>query len=830
MLFKSQSQEIARMRTQWKLSDIATRLNGKIYGNGDISISTLAIDSRTIALSESTLFVALTGDQHDGHDYIHDLYHRGIRAFMVSQPEDITAFPGAGFCQVEDSLSGLQNLAMEWRSNYKGKVAAITGSNGKTIVKEWIYQSIGDSTNVHRSPKSFNSQVGVPLSVWMIGDHHDLAVIEAGISHPGEMDKLQRIIKPDVGIFTNLGGAHQENFSSFEEKLKEKLKLFRDCEKIICRADAMAGPIPLHTYLRELGVPIVDWSLNGEAAYTYKILERSKVGTRMSLFLKNKEIGFKLPFADDASIENALHALTFSIDFGRPVQEAVKSIEHLEPVSMRLEMLQGIQGSMLINDTYNSDTGGLQAALELVGQQEKKNGKVVILSDLLQSGREEQGLYAEIAGLLLQKEIDLFIGIGPALMQHRALFKENSLFFKETDDFIKRMDRTLFMERIVLIKGSRRFGFERITSELQLKTHKTRLEIDLNAMVHNLNYFRSILKNEVKTMAMVKALSYGSGGVEIANLLQFHKVDYMAVAFIDEGVELREAGVHTPIMVLNPDPSGFGTMMDYQLEPEIYSLGVVKALYNLAHYRGIKEYPIHVKLDTGMHRLGFQESELEELIPCLLHAEFRVASVFSHLAASDQPEHDDFTIQQIASFRKCARVIGNSIGETFDRHILNSAGIERFPEAQFDMVRLGIGLHGIGLSPQLKPVSSFKTTISQIRTIPAGDSVGYSRSGVAKQISQIATIPVGYADGLDRRLGNGTGKVWINGMAASTFGNICMDMTMIDVSGISAAEGDTVEIFGSQQTVKEIAITSGTIPYEILTSIPERVKRVYLQE
>ncbi len=356
------------------------------------------------------------------------------------------------------------------------------------------------------------------------------------------------------------------------------------------------------------------------------------------------------------------------------------------------------------------------------------------------------------------------------------------------------------------------------------------MEIDLNAMVHNLNYFRSILESGVKTMVMVKALSYGSGSVEIANLLQFHKVDYMAVAFIDEGVELRKAGVHSPIMVLNPDPSGFGTMVDYQLEPEIYSLGVVKTLYNLAHYRGIKQYPIHIKLDTGMHRLGFQESGIEELIPWLLHSEFRVVSVFSHLVASDQPEHDDFTREQIGSFRRYARVISNSIGETFDLHILNSAGIERFPEAQFDMVRLGIGLHGIGQSTYLKPVSSFKTTISQIRTVAVGDSVGYSRSGVVKRTSQIATIPVGYADGLSRRLGNGIGCVWINGMAAPTFGDICMDMTMIDVTGLEVLEGDTIEIFGSQQKVKEIASITGTIPYEILTSIPERVKRVYLQE
>jgi alanine racemase len=818
------------MRPQWNLSFIAARLNGKIYGKGDISISSLSIDSRTTAHNNSTLFIALSGDQHDGHDYIHDLYQRGIRAFLVSQPQDLDAFPEAGFCLVDDSLSGLQRLAMEWRSRYEGKLVAITGSNGKTIVKEWIYQCMGDAINVHRSPKSYNSQVGVPLSVWMISDRHDIAVIEAGISHPGEMEKLQMIIKPDVGIFTNLGGAHQENFSGLEEKMVEKLKLFKGCKKVICRAEAMAGPKFVRNYLQEIGVQIVDWSIDGQAAFPYKIVHRSAVQTEISLLYREEEIIFKLPFGDDASIENALHALTFAIDFGRPVQLAVKNIECLEPVSMRLEMLQGNQGSVIINDTYNSDTGGLQAALDLVGQQEKKNGKLVILSDLLQSGREEQALYAEIAGLLQQKNISLFIGIGPALSQHRALFKGNSMFFKDTDEFLKRMDRTLFVDRIILIKGSRRFGFERITAELQLKTHQTRLEIDLNAMVHNLNYYRSLLKSEVKTMVMVKALSYGSGSVEIANLLQFHKVDYMAVAFIDEGVELRKAGIHTPIMVLNPDPSGFGTMLDYQLEPEIYSLGAAEALYKLAHYREIQKYPIHIKLDTGMHRLGFQKSEIEELIPWLSRPEFRVASVFSHLAGSDQSDHDAFTRKQIASLQHSAGVIAKSIGDSFDLHILNSAGIERFPESQFNMVRLGIGLHGIGLSPLLKPVSSFKTTVSQIRAIPAGDSVGYSRSGVAKRASQIATIPVGYADGMSRRLGNGKGQVWINGTAAPTFGDICMDMTMIDVTGLRASEGDSIEIFGSQQKVRELASITGTIPYEILTSIPERVKRVYLQE
>jgi len=818
------------MEPQWTLSYIGTLLGGKIIGNGVHPISDLAIDSRTVSDSESTLFVALRGEQHDGHDYIGELYARGIRAFLVSQQPAHEAYPEAGFCLVKNTLSGLQELATEWRNKYEGEVLAITGSNGKTIVKEWIYQCMSDYLTVHRSPKSYNSQVGVPLSVWMIREHHNIAVIEAGISHPGEMEKLQSIIKPRIGIFTNLGGSHQENFPDMETKLREKLKLFQGCTKIIFRGDAMVGTLALRSYIEKLGSQLVDWSLSGDAKYSYRILKRNSSQAEMQVSFQGKKAGFKLPFGDDASIENALHALTYALESGRPMESAIKRMGSLEPVSMRLEMLQGIQGSMLINDSYNSDTGGLKAALDLVGQQDQKNGRVVILSDLLQSGMEDHLLYAEVAGLLQQKEIAQFIGIGPALMQNRSLFKENSLFFKNTDEFLKMMDRTLFVERNILIKGSRLFGFERITTELQLKTHQTRLEIDLNAMVHNLNYYRSLLKDNVRTMVMVKALSYGSGNVEIANLLQFHQVDYLAVAFIDEGIELRKAGIHLPIMVLNPDPSGFGPMLDYQLEPEIYSMALIKEFYQLAHYREIKNYPIHIKLDTGMHRLGFQPAEIEQLIPWLEHSEFRVASVFSHLAASGDPEHDDFSLEQIATLRKYASLIKEALGSTIDLHILNSAGIERFPDAQFDMIRLGIGLHGVGRSGQVRPVSSFKTTISQIRTVGEGESVGYSRKGMLTRQSKIATIPVGYADGLDRRLGNGHGNVWVNGTAAPTFGDICMDMTMIDLTGMEASEGDTVEIFGQHQGVDEIARRIGTIAYEILTAIPERVKRVYLQE
>jgi len=818
------------MDIEWTLNEIGSHIHGTIYGDGNLPVSTLAIDSRTLAFSEATMFVALVGAQHDGHDYISELYVRGIRTFLVSRLPDMHAYGDAGFCLVENTLAGLQEMAAARRQTFDGVVAAITGSNGKTIVKEWIYQCLSDQFSVHRSPKSYNSQVGVPLSVWMIGEHHELAIIEAGISCPGEMEKLRPIIQPEIGLFTNLGTAHQEHFKSMEEKLGEKLLLFHGCKKVICRSDVDIGSGTLKSYLSEIEAEIVDWSIGGEAVYTYQIEKKRSSETDLTAILPDGQFIFNLPFSDDASIENALHALTFSIEMGLPVEIAMERIGNIEPVSMRLEMLRGILGSILINDAYNSDIGGLSAALDLMKQQDSQHGKLLILSDLLQSGLEEDELYAEIAALIHRKGIEQFIGIGPALMQHRALFSDKSQFFHDTGEFLMRMDRTWFRDRTVLIKGSRKFEFERITRELQLKTHQTLLEIDLNAMVHNLNHFRSLLKEGVKTMVMVKALSYGSGNVEIANLLQFHQADYLAVAFIDEGVELRKAGIHLPIMVLNPDPPGFGQMLDFQLEPEIYSFMGLEALYKILHYRGIKQYPMHIKLDTGMNRLGFKDEEMEALVPWLMHDELRVASVFSHLAASDQPEHDEFTHMQIEEFEGITSGLNEVLEEPFEKHILNSAGIERFPDAQYGMVRLGIGLHGIGRETSLLPASSFITTVSQVRTVLAGQTIGYSRAGVAMHDSRIATIPVGYADGFNRKLGNGVGTVWINGGAAPTIGHICMDMTMIDVTGLEVSEGDEVEIFGKHQPVTVLANQSETIPYEILTAIPERVKRVYLQE
>lgn len=818
------------MGTDWTLTDISRIVEGTLFGEKAISVTSLGIDSRNLHPSAGLMFVALKGERHDGHHYIDQLYIQGVRAFLVSLLPDTEAFPGAGFCLVGDTLKGLHLMAAAKRQAFKGPVAAITGSNGKTIVKEWIYQLLASSFRIHRSPKSYNSQVGVPLSVWMLDAQHDIGIIEAGISLTGEMEKLERIISPDIGIFTNLRTAHQENFRSLEEKLSEKLRLFKNCTRIIYRKDRGANLLPLDLYLEGLRAEKVDWSLDGKARYNYITREIKPDGRWIEARTPGKGCRFFLPFSDEASIENALHALTFALEVGLSEELAAEMIGRLERVSMRMEILQGINGCTLINDTYNSDIGGLTAALDLMDQQKLHKEKYLILSDVFQSGLAEDELYREISSLAGKRGISCFIGIGPAMMRQHKLFPSNSLFFPDSEEFLKRMDRTRFRDATVLIKGSRLFGFERLATELQLKSHQTILEIDLNAMVANLNLFRSRLREDVKVMVMVKALSYGSGNLEIANMLQYQQVDYLAVAFIDEGVELRKSGIRLPIMVLNPDPSGYGQMIDFNLEPEIYNLRGMELLGRALIYRELKHYPVHIKLDTGMHRLGFQEEDLEMLIPLLVKDHVRLASVFSHLVASDEPLHDGFSHEQFRRFEQMSSSMRESLDDAFDMHILNSAGISRFAGKQYQMVRLGIGLHGIGADPALVPAGAFKTSISQLARVKKGETIGYSRAGKAETDLVIATIPVGYADGMDRRMGQGSGRVWIDGALVPTIGNICMDMSMIDVTEIEVAEGDEVELFGKNLKLKDVARMAGTIPYETLTSIPERVKRVYLQE
>ncbi len=818
------------MIADWTLGDVNRIVQGTITGPGEATIESIAIDSRNLQPSPGAMFVALKGERHDGHHYIEQLYREGVRAFLVSEPGDAARFPEAGFCQVEDTLSALQDLAAARRRDFTGLVGAITGSNGKTIVKEWIYQLLAPSFHIHRSPKSFNSQVGVPLSVLMLDDAHQIGLFEAGISLPGEMKRLEKIISPDLGLFTNLGTAHQENFSGFEQKLKEKLDLFRSCSKIIYRSDRGKNKLTVGPFLENFSATKIGWSLDGDGQYSYLSSETGSEGRWIKALTPGGELRFFLPFIDEASIENALHAFTFALEAGLPGEVAVERMGSLEPVSMRMEILRGINNCMLINDAYNSDIGGLSAALNLVDQQRQFKEKILILSDLFQSGMEEEALYREISGLAETRGISLFIGIGPAMMKHQALFPKKSMFYSDTKEFLKRIDRTRFRDSMVLIKGSRLFGFERIAAELQLKTHQTLLEIDLDAMVSNLNHYRALLKEDVKIMVMVKALSYGSGNIEIANMLQYQQVDYLAVAFIDEGIELRNSGIRLPIMVLNPDPSGFGQMIDFNLEPEIYNMRGIQVLKQILNYREIKNYPIHIKLDTGMHRLGFQEEGIAELIPLLEKGPFRLSSVFSHMAASDEAGQDEFSREQFRRFDQISGILEEVLAYPFDRHILNSAGIERFPYAQYQMVRLGIGLHGIGLNPGLIPASSYRSTVSQTGKVKKGETIGYSRAGIAETDLIVATIPVGYADGMDRRLGNGNGRVWISGRLVPTIGNICMDMTMLDVTGMEVSEGDEVELFGKNLSVRDVASMAGTIPYEILTSIPERVKRVYLQE
>lgn len=818
------------MPKQYLLKELCGSIGAELHGRGDLVVESLSVDSRSIMSAVAPLFIALPGEQHDGHNYIDELYQDGIRAFLVSRELEWSRYPEAGFCMVRDSIGGLHALAAMKRKAFPGTVTAICGSNGKTIIKEWIYHCLKDEYKVQRSPRSYNSQVGVPLSLWMLEPEYQIGVIEAGISKPGEMEKLERIIRPQTGLFTNLGPAHQENFLDLEEKLREKLILFRSCEKVIFRKQKNPGKPEISKYLDQTKTRLISWSTDTKADYNYRLEENREGSVEVVVKAQGHDFSLSLPFTDQASIENALHVLTYCLESGLNWVVVKDRMKSLEPVSMRLEMLKGVRNSILINDSYNSDIAGLSAALDVLDRQDPGKKKMLVLSDMFQSGRTDSILYKEIADLIYRKGVEAFIGIGETLISQRDRFPGTSRFFTDVDSFLAKMDPTWFFDALVLIKGSRSFQFERIAHALQLRTHQTLLEIDQNAMIQNLNYYRSRLKPGVRTMVMVKALSYGSGSEEIAALLQHHRADYLAVAYIDEGLELRKSGIHLPIMVMNPDPAGYGIMTDHMLEPELFSFEGLEALHKVLHYRGVSEYPVHIKLDTGMHRLGFCPEEIGRLLPMLDRRSMKIASVFTHLAASDDPGQDIFTREQLSLFDILTARISEHLHQPLMMHALNSAGIERFPEAQYHMVRLGIGLHGIGSSDNLIPVATYKTSVSQLKKVMKGESVGYSRSQVLERDTLVATIPVGYADGMDRRMGKGNGLVWIQGKLVPTLGNICMDMTMVDVTGMDVKQGTEVEIFGKNLPVSVLAQRIGTIPYEILTSIPERVKRVYLQE
>lgn len=816
------------------IKKIAKITGGKLHFSHDEWIEHLLVDSRKVVVAEGTLFFSLSGLHHDGHHFIYDLYQKGIRNFVVQQiPGTLSNDPDTNFLVVNNPLLALQQIASFIRKEYKQPLISITGSNGKTVVKEWLSQSLSIDKKVVRSPKSYNSQVGVPLSVWLLDKSYDIGIIEAGISKPGEMRQLAEIIAPDIGIFTNIGEAHQENFETLDEKIREKLILFSNTPVLIYCKDHESIHYEIENNPIFKKKEIIRWSETSNTDLSI-IKKKSDIGeTEIEGVYKNRPIKIRIPFTDKASIENAIHVWCLLLYLGYDDEVIAKVSASLETVGMRLELKKGINNCTIINDTYNSDLGSLSIALDVLLSQKQHKKNTLILSDILQSGREDNDLYSEVAKLVHQKRISKIIGIGEAIFHHAHLFSVEKEFFQSTEQFLSSPARDKFSNESILLKGARKFTFEKILQKLELQIHQTQLEINLNALVQNLNFFRSKVNPSTKIMVVVKAFSYGAGSFEIANILQFQGVDYLAVAFTDEGVALRRGGVTLPIMVMNPEVNNFETIIQYDLEPEIYNFTTLGDLSVTIRRSGLNEFPCHIKLDTGMNRLGFTADELTDLkVALTAHPEIHVQSIFSHLAASYDKTHDEFTKYQIDAFQQMSESLQSVFDYPVIRHILNSSGIERFPNAQFDMVRLGIGLYGFSADNQsrLAYVCTMGSRISQVKLVRAGDSIGYGRNTRAGKNMKIAVVPVGYADGLSRKLGNGVGSFMVNKMSVPIIGDICMDMCMVDVTGLNVAEGDEVEIFGEMNQVAVLAKKIDTIPYEILSGISQRVKRVYYQE
>lgn len=793
-------------------------------------IRKLVIDSRTVTDPDGSLFFALKG-KRDGHEYLADAYVNGIRSFVISDEkyiDQLDQYGDATILHVPDVLQALQKLAAYNRAQYDLKVIGITGSNGKTIVKEWLYQLLAADFNIIRSPKSFNSQIGVPLSVWEIEEGHTLGIFEAGISKINEMDALLEIIRPNIGILTNLGEAHAEGFNSQSEKLHEKLKLFKDTELFIYAPEYTDG-IPEDSLP---GKTRFTWSTKEKADLQVYLIEIVEGYSYISAIYNGVGIACTIPFSDKASVENGIICWATLLALGYTPKQADERLEKLTRVSMRLELKNGINQCSVIDDSYSADISSLAIALDFLNIQNQHPKRTLILSDLYETGKTNKLLYKEIAALLKQKNVDRLIGVGPNIMAAATLFPMETTFFESTQGFIESFPALHFSNETILIKGARKYEFERISKLIEQKVHDTVMEVDLNALAGNLQFYRAKLQPGVKVMAMVKAFSYGSGSFEIANLLQYHKVDYLAVAYTDEGIALRKAGIKMPIMVMSPEPSAFDAIVRYKLEPELYNLEILKSFVNFVKEL---EYPVHLKIDTGMHRLGFEEADLPELLNTLKGTDkIKVASVFSHLVGSEEGTHDDFTKQQIARFKKVLEVIGNALDYNIIRHISNTSAISRHPDAQLDMVRIGIGLYGFdaGLKNNkgLQTVAVLKTTITQLKHINANETVGYGRRGLLPGDGTIATVKIGYADGYNRAFGNGVGKMLIKGKLVPTVGVICMDMCMLDVTGLDVKTGDEVIVFNDKLTIAMLAKQIGTIPYEILTNVSQRVKRVYFYE
>lgn len=805
-----------------KFSQIDKITNGRtLQLHCDRLVTALLTDSRKASRDEGALFFAIKGERHDGHDHIGKLYVAGIRQFVVEK-DNQWDLPEANIIRVNSSVQALQYIAKHHRQQFTLPVIGITGSNGKTIIKEWLYQLLAHNFSIVKNPGSYNSQIGVPLSVWQIQPHHNLAIFEAGISKPGEMEKLEDIIEPAIGVFTNIGSAHDEGFADTGEKIREKLLLFQHAEQLVFCADHTS----IAEAVKKANIPGLSWGTTKDSDIIIR-----KVNDSFLLQKAGEEFTVTLPFSDKASIENCFHCITVMLCLKISPEEIQQRVHLLRSVSMRLELKEGINRCQVIDDTYNNDLGGLQISLEFLTHQHQKQKKRIILSDIFQSGMDDKDLVTQIASIVEKNAVHGLTGIGPVLTKYKHLFHIPSEFYPDTDTYLSTFDPGRYVDEVILVKGARSFQFEKIVQRLQRKVHGTIMEVDLGALVHNLNFVRSVMRPQTKIMVMVKAFAYGSGSIEVANLLQYHKVDYLGVAYSDEGVELRKNNISIPIMVMNPSEESFDQMIAYGLEPEVYNFKILRALILSLSGRTCN---IHIKLDTGMHRLGFDEADTPGLISILReHPNIRVASIFSHLAGADEAINDAFSYEQAGKFRKMAGAVSTAISYKPLLHILNSPGILRLPDLQMDMVRLGIGLYGIDPTNTgfpLRPAATLKTIISQIKEIQPGETIGYGRKGKAVKKMKIATIAIGYADGYSRAFSHGKGEVLIHGRRAPVVGIVCMDMTMVDITGIDAHEGDEVIVFGEGLPITEVAGKINTIAYEILTNTSERVKRVFVAE
>lgn len=818
----------------YSIQRICSVVQGKfISQHADDKIENLVYDSRRILQPSSSLFFALKTEHNDGHKYLLSAHKKGIRNFIISN-QPIQQLNDSNVILVEDTLDALQELASFHRDHFSFPVVGITGSNGKTIVKEWLNHLMEEDYKIVRSPKSFNSQIGVPLSVWQMNEQHTLGIFEAGISNPGEMEELEKIIQPSIGVLTNIGEAHSEGFLDNTHKLAEKLQLFKNCPVLIARNKDLGGK----KELVEKNTQLLTWGSAESNVFVLNSVEKKRDKTEIVLTYQSTVNTIMIPFVDDASIENAIICCCVLLVLGYETEIIKVRIAKLHAIDMRLQLKHSINDCLVINDSYSADVTSLKIALDFLKQQSSGLKRTVILSEFVESGQRDEDLYSEITGLLKEYEVKKVVVIGEKIIEQMESKLKPGIHFQgylSCDQFINEFRSSQFFREIILIKGARKFEFERIAQLFEKKLHQTVLEINLNALAHNLKEYQKLLQSSTKVMAMVKAFSYGSGGAEIASVLQFHNVDYLGVAYADEGVELVKAGIILPVMVMNAEESSFQSIVDYNLQPVIYSFDLLHKFENYLKEQGIKSYPVHLEIETGMNRLGFSIAQTEELAKYLASSSFQVQSVFTHLAASEDSAQDDFTKEQANTFGEAVEILQQYISYPFLKHISNSAAIVRHPQLQMDMVRLGIGLYGIEIDSdqllELVPVATLRSTIAQLKRVKKGETVSYNRRGVVHRDSTIATVRIGYADGYSRGFGNGTGKMLVNGQMAPVIGTVCMDMTMIDVTDIEGvAEGDEVIIFGSGLPVQEVAKWINTIPYEIMTSVSQRVKRVYFHE